>query len=675
CFMKRLSLLIMISLVLFAVESYSLSRRMVLLEEVTSANCGACVSANNAVYPWVTANLNNYVIPVIYHSGNGMSEPMYDINPQMLGSRIWGTYVSGTLGTPAFWVNGTKVSSSAVPTEYAKYAGTDSPISMYVVETRNETTMDVDVFVDSDEAITGQSTGLSIIVIETPLHFTNAGSNGEKDFPWVARAMFPSPAPTQSFLVNIPKGESRTYRVTGIPYNAQWDKTKIYCVAFIQNYASPTKEILQAAVTLPANQVKPKITTSANTIDFGICSTKVIKTVEISNTGIKDLVITDISIGGTDKTYFKLLSDTKTATLARGQKISVDVEFWPDKDYLYSAMMVIKSNGNDGKDKSVMFNGRGFNIQKFAEVTTSSDLLDFGNVSDNKDMKFEITNTGNADLTITELKINGDADNSFSASVGNNDPIPSGSKAEITVTFKPKANMDYTADLVIISNAINQKIISLTGTGKGIVSMPVATLSASTIDFGKISTNKTETIELSNTGNANLQILDYSIKNDADKVFKIKTSSFPTLKPGDKLNIDISFTPKENKTYTGSVVLETNVAANQGMVTIQLAGTGENVVSVNDQIFVDGSSLSIEATPNPFISSINIKYTLVSQLPQQVSMKIFDAKGSEVASLLNGTITGSGSLTFDGTGISAGQYFLVVKLGDSTKSIPLVYIP
>ena len=181
-----------------------------LVEEVTSANCGTCAMENGDFYNYLSSNTDK-ALAVVYHSGNGLPEPMYDANPDLLNERIWGVYVSGTLGTPAAWANGTKIDLGNISSEVAKYSGQSSPYSIYVMESRKGSIDTLTVVIKSDDAVSGNKC-LFCAVIETPLTYAHAGSNGETNFPYVARAMYPSPNPQQGFQLSMQAGDIKTYQ-------------------------------------------------------------------------------------------------------------------------------------------------------------------------------------------------------------------------------------------------------------------------------------------------------------------------------------------------------------------------------------------------------------------------------------------------------------------------------
>jgi hypothetical protein len=70
--------------------------------------------------------------------------------------------------------------------------------------------------------------------------------------------------------------------------------------------------------------------------------------------------------------------------------------------------------------------------------------------------------------------------------------------------------------------------------------------------------------------------------------------------------------------------------------------------------------------PNPFNPSTTIKFSL----PQAeiVSLKVYNILGSEVATLLNGTVeAGSYDIQFDASNLSSGVYLYELRAGNFTQ--------
>ncbi len=80
------------------------------------------------------------------------------------------------------------------------------------------------------------------------------------------------------------------------------------------------------------------------------------------------------------------------------------------------------------------------------------------------------------------------------------------------------------------------------------------------------------------------------------------------------------------------------------------------------------------AFPNPFSGTVEIRYTLSE--PGDVTVKLYDALGREVAALVDGLEpAGSHTVAFDASALPGGVYYCVLRTANFRKSIALVHVP
>ncbi|MFZ2323411.1 MAG: FlgD immunoglobulin-like domain containing protein, partial [Ignavibacteriaceae bacterium] len=103
-----------------------------------------------------------------------------------------------------------------------------------------------------------------------------------------------------------------------------------------------------------------------------------------------------------------------------------------------------------------------------------------------------------------------------------------------------------------------------------------------------------------------------------------------------------------------------------------LVDQGYNIVTPNDYILENNY-------PNPFNPTTTIKFTL--PLQKQISLKIFDMLGKEVATLINNQIYNKGDfkVTWDGTNnngnkVASGNYIATLSYGNYAKSIKMTLL-
>lgn len=84
-----------------------------------------------------------------------------------------------------------------------------------------------------------------------------------------------------------------------------------------------------------------------------------------------------------------------------------------------------------------------------------------------------------------------------------------------------------------------------------------------------------------------------------------------------------------------------------------------------------GSKVTLSSFPNPFNPVTEISFEMLTN--EKAELMVFDIKGRLVAELFNGELTkGAHSFSFDGSGLSSGLYFSVLKYGDKILTNKLI---
>jgi hypothetical protein len=150
-----------------------------------------------------------------------------------------------------------------------------------------------------------------------------------------------------------------------------------------------------------------------------------------------------------------------------------------------------------------------------------------------------------------------------------------GSTCTLTLTFTPTAVGAATATLSIPSNATaSPASITLQGNGTA-AAAPIASLSPSTLSFASTTVGTTttaQTLTLSNTGNAVLNISGITLGGAAPSDFAETTTCAATLAASATCSISVTFTPTSAASFTASVAVADNAAGSPHTAT--LTGTG-----------------------------------------------------------------------------------------------------
>jgi len=189
----------------------------------------------------------------------------------------------------------------------------------------------------SEETITVENTGSSDLMIS---NINIAGSNA-------------SEFSQTSNCTTIPAGSSCTVSVTFSPTLPFGKKSAV--VSILSN--DPKKPA--ANVKVLGNAPPPKNSVSPMSINFGdvkVGSTSA-KTITVKNTGISDLVISNINITGTDASEFSL-TNTCT-TISKDDSCTVTMTFAPTSGGKKSAVMSVLSNYPKKPTVNVKLSGNG----------------------------------------------------------------------------------------------------------------------------------------------------------------------------------------------------------------------------------------------------------------------------------------------------------------------------
>ncbi len=239
----------------FAFAATAQYQRRVLVEEFTNASCGPCAGQNPAFNAKLDARAD-IVTPIKYQTNWPGTDPMNTQTQAEVAPRV--TYY-GVTGVPHGVVNGTSIPNDcngyigapaclSLAEIDAAYAET-TPVDMSVSYTfsPNADSLNINVSVTSDVALTG-TLRLHVAVVEDAIYFASApGSNGEREFFQVMRKMVPNANGTT--IASFTAGETKTYafkiRIPTYIYN----KNQLGVSAWLQDNVD--KKVHQSARAVP----------------------------------------------------------------------------------------------------------------------------------------------------------------------------------------------------------------------------------------------------------------------------------------------------------------------------------------------------------------------------------------------------------------------------------------
>jgi len=181
-------------------------------------------------------------------------------------------------------------------------------------------------------------------------------------------------------------------------------------------------------------------------------------TITIDNTGIADLNITDIQIGGTDFIVFSGWTGV-TVVVAPGTNVDIVVRFEPTvTGTLQDTISITHDATNDVSPFDIALSGIGTDPQFATNIAGTPPEIDFGLLFTSApavSQKFEISNIGTGDLVISSMQITGNEYSIASGWSGTPITIIASAKVEITLKFNPTSDGVKNGTISIAHSASN----------------------------------------------------------------------------------------------------------------------------------------------------------------------------------------------------------------------------
>jgi hypothetical protein len=291
--MKKIYMIL--SSVLFAGAVLAQSQRLVLVEEFTQASCGPCASQNPAFNALMAANTTK-VVSIKYQTSWPGVDPMNAQNPTDVSSRV--TYYNVT-GVPHGLVDGV-----SIPNDCNAYVGAPACLNQSEINTAYavpseftlsashvfNTAMDsvyVTLTLTCSQNISMTTPRLRLGMVEEEIRFaTPPGSNGEKEFFNVMRKMYPNAGGT-TLATSWTNGQTQTFNFAISIPTYIYNKGQIGFVAWVQDDAN--KSVKQASWSAPLPVPNDAGVTAITGLPAGTCNTTINPTVTLKNFGTATL--------------------------------------------------------------------------------------------------------------------------------------------------------------------------------------------------------------------------------------------------------------------------------------------------------------------------------------------------------------------------------------------------
>lgn len=351
--------------------------------------------------------------------------------------------------------------------------------------------------------------------------------------------------------------------------------------------APDSPEIIPLTGTGIAAMITLSNSTSQQSINFGqqpvVDGPTSPVTVTVKNTGTAPLNVSSITIPtSTDSAQFSLTnaSNCTASPIAIDASCTVSVTFDPSSRGNKDATLRIASDAYQ-PPPDVTLTGKGTSAV-FGASETAHTFSDIAVNHSSAPATITIQNTGDADMVMGSSAVTFTAGASQYEITNNNcvstTVAPSGS-CTFDVTFKPTSSGQKDATIQVASASLLEGSDTITLHGNGIPPVPIATLDATSLDFGTMvvgGTAVTKVVTITNTGSSDLawDATSYDITGSGSSSFSVVTADSDctgTLAEQASCHLTVKYDAATAATHTATLALHNN-AATQG--SISLTGIG-----------------------------------------------------------------------------------------------------
>src|SRR6185312_13073007 len=305
-----------------------------------------------------------------------------------------------------------------------------------------------------------------------------------------------------------------------------------------------------------------------------------------SNAAIETISNTGNSFAGTlqnatsSDPAFTIDRSACSAALATGATCPLSIVFKPTAVQAYTATITLTwIDSQTGAVLTNAFTATGTGITApTPQAVLSATAVTFANQIVNTTSAAQsvtLSNSGNAALNITGISITGSGASNFAQTNNCGSSVAAGATCTISVTFTPGAATSYIASVSIADNAAGSpQTISVAGTGIP-APAPVVSLAPPSLTFAGTTvgtTSASQSITVSNTGNATLNISSISLTGANAGSFSTGGTCGSTLAAGSSCAVTVTFTPTAASSLSATVTIADNAAGSPH--TAALTGTG-----------------------------------------------------------------------------------------------------
>ena len=367
-----------------------------------------------------------------------------------------------------------------------------------------------------------------------------------------------------------------------------------------------------------ADYFGPMITTSEEALTMeGVVGQATTSTFTVTGSNLTGNVT--LTVSGTG---FSVSPTTISASEAAAGK-TVTVTYNPTAAGTHNGTITLKSTG--ATNKTVSLTGTAKYGVDAPVLAAASDITETG---------FTATWTHNPSVNVTytlDVRRNGQTVSGFpKTGITAKTYNVTGLTKDQTYTFRVKAVPTNTST-ANESDWSNNQTVTLT-----VAAVPTITTTANTLGFGSIMVGQNNQKSFTVTG-ANLEGNITAALTDANGVFTLNTTSITPAQAANGKAITVTFTPKANVEYQGTITL---TSANAQTKTVTLTGSGayaDPVMLAADENYININKFRADwtdATPDANVASYTLEVNYVAPEPPAPVVEL-------IGSLLGTDFTGS----------------------------------
>jgi len=343
----------------------------------------------------------------------------------------------------------------------------------------------------------------------------------------------------------------------------------------------------------------PQIIASTPALAFGemqVGSSRMLE-VSLTNTGTAALTLLTATVSG-HAAFTLQQAPTFPVMVSPSASVALRMQYQPNAEGSVTGVLKIESDAANTPNLIVALSGTGTPMPvplidvnpldiAFAEVEVGMSRI----------VPVTITNSGTADLRVTDLVLTTSTGTDFS--LVSAPPVPAMVRPNTAITldvrYEPMAVGTATGTLRIESNSLETPAVTVPLSGTGVaVPMPQLVVRPLSVSFGEVELGTSPAmmaVTIANEGNADLTVTGLQIDSGEPGVFRLGTAPMPPVlvTPGASTPVQVIFEPTVAGSVTGTLQILSDVDVTPEVI-VSLSGTG--VAAPAPQIVAEPAALA-----------------------------------------------------------------------------------